>query len=186
MFSASQACPTATDPQTYSEELVPNQDQLTVRKQAGDVALMKESLTGHVDVFKYQWYEEQICLCSSKLQLFPFVPTGNIVSRAPITNQFHQLEADGVGVYSGMTKKVKRKEKSDLLPRVSLSQSENSRHKGVIERPETGAIVSQRLVSLPVSHCTFLHQSLPHTLLGLSGMKPAGSARHHLTDDSAA
>lgn len=115
------------------------------------------------------------------MQLFPFVPTGNIVSPAPITNQFLQLKADGVGVYSGITKKkkkkVKRKEKSDLLPRVSLSQSENSRHKGVIERPETGAIVSQRLVSLPVSHCTFLHQSLPHTLLGLSGMKPRSIIR---------
>lgn len=53
MFSASPACPTATDPQTYSEELVPNQDQFNVRKQEGDVALMKESVTGRVDVFKY-------------------------------------------------------------------------------------------------------------------------------------
>lgn len=43
-------------------------------------------------------------------------------------------------------KKIEKK-KFNLLLHVSLFQSENSRHKGLIEHGETGGIVSQRLVS---------------------------------------
>lgn len=52
-------------------------------------------------------------------------------------------------VYDSQIEYIKKMEKKkiNLLLHVSLFQSENSRHKGLIEHTETGGIVSQRLVS---------------------------------------
>lgn len=61
-----------------------------------------------------------------------------------------------------------RGKKINLLACVSLYQSENSSHKGVIEQPETGGIVYQRLPPQPVN---FLHTSHLNILRRLSGMR---------------
>lgn len=111
---------------------------------------------------------------------FSFATIGKTIIPAPVTNQSLSLrvEVDGVGVYF----EKKEKKKINLLPCVSLSQSENSQHKGLIEQGETGAIVSQRLVS--PSQGLHLASQIPppsNILLRLSGMQSEKSVRNYLT-----